>query len=104
MRQADVLAIGAPTMFETGIVAMRASGEPGRAAVTRFLADLNVVVIPFARSHWEAAADAFMHFGKSRHPAALNYGDCMAYATARVAGRPLLFVGNDFARTDIEAA
>lgn len=104
MQVADVLAIGAPTLVETGIVTVRASGESGRAAITRFLADMDVTVIPFGHSHWEAAATAFIRFGKGRHPAALNYGDCMAYATARVAGRPLLFIGDDFAKTDIERA
>jgi ribonuclease VapC len=104
MRAANALAIGAPTMFETGIVLMRASGEPARMAIARFLVDLAVVVIPFGQSHWEAAAGAFIRFGKGRHPAALNYGDCMAYATARIADRPLLFIGNDFPQTDIEAA
>ncbi|MBN9624372.1 MAG: type II toxin-antitoxin system VapC family toxin [Actinobacteria bacterium] len=65
---------------------------------------MDIVVIPFEQPHWETAADAFIRFGKGRHPAALNYGDCMAYATARLADRPLLFVGDDFARTDVEAA
>jgi ribonuclease VapC len=105
MREADVLAIGAPTLVETGVVmARRVRGEVGRVAVSRFREDLDVVVIPFAGTHCEAATEAFVQFGKGRHPAALNYGDCMAYATARIAGRPLLFIGNDFAQTDIEAA
>lgn len=104
MREQDVLAIGAPTLFETGIVMVNASGEGGRAAISRFRGDLNVVVVPFGQPHCEAAADAFARFGKGRHPAALNYGDCMTYATARLAGRPLLFIGDDFAQTDIEAA
>jgi ribonuclease VapC len=65
---------------------------------------MEVLVIPFGEPHWSAAATAFIRFGKGRHPAALNYGDCMTYATARVAERPLLYVGNDFAQTDIEAA
>ena len=105
MRQAEVLAIGAPTLVETGVVmARRVRGEESRIAVSRFRERMRVVVIPFAQAHWEAAADAFFAFGKGRHPASLNYGDCMTYATARIAGKPLLFVGNDFARTDIEAA
>lgn len=104
MQAADVLAIGAPTLFETGIVVVRQSGDSGRTAVAAFRAALDLVVIPFGESHWEAAARAFLRFGKGRHPAALNFGDCMTYATARVADRPLLFIGNDFAQTDIEAA
>lgn len=104
MREADTLAIGAPTLAETGIVVVRQSGDSGQAAVARFRAALDLVVIPFGESHQETAAQAFMRFGKGRHPAALNYGDCMAYATARVAGRPLLYIGDDFAQTDVEAA
>lgn len=104
MQRADVLAIGAPTLVETGLVVVRASGEPGRAAISRFLVNLRVVIIPFGQRHSDAAADAFIRFGKGRHPAALNYGDCMTYATARIADRPLLYLGDDFAQTDITAA
>jgi ribonuclease VapC len=105
MRQAEVLAIGAPTLVETNVVmARRTRSEAGKVAVSRFREDLDVVVIPFAEMHCEAAAEAFIQFGKGRHPAALNYGDCMTYATARIADRPLLFVGDDFTQTDIEAA
>jgi ribonuclease VapC len=105
MREAEVLAIGAPTLMETNaVMARRVRGEVGRTAVARFSEDLDVVVIPFAQAHCEVAVEAYFQFGKGRHPAALNYGDCMAYATARIAGRPLLFIGNDFARTDIERA
>jgi ribonuclease VapC len=65
---------------------------------------LGVVVIPFDEQHADAAGDASVRFGKGRHPAKLNYGDCMTYATARLADGPLLFIGNDFAQTDIQAA
>ena len=68
------------------------------------LEEREVVSVPFERRHWRAAQDAFVRFGKSRHPAGLNLGDCMSYATASVAGEPLLFTGNDFARTDIAPA
>jgi ribonuclease VapC len=104
MRAADVLAIGSPTLLETELVIISARGEAGRLAVSRFRASLDVVVVPFGARHAEAAVDAFTRFGKGRHPAALNYGDCMAYATARVADEPLLYIGNDFSQTDIEGA
>jgi ribonuclease VapC len=104
MREADVLAIGAPTLLEANMVIFGARGEPGRVAVARFRASLDVVVVPFGTRHEEVATEAFLRFGKGHHPAALNYGDCMTYATARVADEPLLFIGNDFAQTDIEAA
>jgi ribonuclease VapC len=101
---ADLLAIGAPTLFETGMVAVGAFDLHGRALVAQFLERWNVLVIPFDQRHWQVAADAFVRYGKGRHPARLNYGDCMTYATARVVDEPLLFTGDDFARTDLAAA
>jgi ribonuclease VapC len=104
MCEADVLAIGAPTLVESAVVMGRSDGEGGIAALSRFVRDLEIVVVPFDETHAEVATEAFVGFGKGRHPAGLNYGDCMTYATARRAGRPLLFIGDDFAQTDIEAA
>lgn len=101
---ADLLAIGAPTLFETGMVAVGAFDLHGRALVAQFLERWNVLVIPFDHRHWQVAADAFARYGKGRHPARLNYGDCMTYATARVADEPLLFTGSDFAKTDVAIA
>lgn len=50
---------------------------------------------------WREAVDAYRRFGKGRHPAALNFGDCMAYAMASLSGEPLLYLGDDFGRTDL---
>ncbi|NBB52386.1 PIN domain-containing protein [Rhizobium sp. CRIBSB] len=74
------------------------------AAVETFLKTfgVQVVAIPAEARHDAIAAHA--RFGKGRHPAALNFGDCFAYACARHAGMPLLYKGDDFSRTDIEAA
>ncbi len=104
LQGADALAIGAPTLLETAMVAIGRHGGAGGALVERFLDDWNVNVLPFDERHWRTATEAFTRYGKGRHPASLNYGDCMTYATARVAGKPLLFTGNDFARTDIAPA
>jgi ribonuclease VapC len=101
MEGANALAIGAPTLFETGMVAIGRFGESGRPVVARFLEDWEVEVVPFGKRHWRVAAEAFVRFGKGRHPAALNYGDCMTYATARLADMPLLFTGSDFSQTDL---
>lgn len=76
----------------------------GRTLVAGFLERWAIVVIPFTSVHWQVAANAFALYGKGRHPAALNLGDCMTYATARVADLPLLFVGDDFAKTDVTPA
>ena len=61
-------------------------------------------MVPFGELHFGAAVEAWLRFGKGRHPAALNFGDCMSYAVAKVANTPLLFVGEDFPQTDIEIA
>ena len=104
MDDADVLAIGAPTLLETGMVMVGAFDLRGRSLLSQFLEEWNAVVAPFDDRHWRVAAEAFIRYGKGRHPATLNYGDCMTYATAKVTGAPLLFVGEDFAKTDIVAA
>jgi ribonuclease VapC len=104
MREAGLLAIGAPTLVETRTVMVRRYGAPGLKEVDRFFMGLATKVIPFGGDHAEVAGEASIRFGKGRHPAKLNYGDCMTYATARIADEPLLFIGNDFAQTDIQAA
>lgn len=104
LEAADGLAIGAPTLFETTMVATTRYGGRGERLVEHFLGSWEVTVIPFDERHWRAAARAFARYGKGRHPAALNFGDCLSYATARVTGEPLLFVGKDFAKTDIPPA
>lgn len=101
---ADVIGIGAPTLVETGMVAVRAFDLHGRSLVSQFLGRWSVVAVPFDDRHERAALEAFLRYGKGRHPARLNIGDCMTYATASVAGEPLLFVGNDFAQTDLTSA
>jgi ribonuclease VapC len=101
---AQSVAVGAPTLFETAIVLIAREGAAGRASLVRFLDDNDIASIPFGARHWAIAAEAFIRFGKGRHPARLNYGDCMTYATARLADDPLLCIGNDFAQTDLQLA
>ncbi len=96
--------IGAPTLAETGVVLSARIGRRARALLGRFLQESGLTVVPFADEHWPVALEAFTRFGKGRHPAALNFGDCLTYATARQAGEPLLCVGGDFAKTDLELA
>lgn len=59
-------------------------------------------VLAFTPEHADAARAAFDRYGRGRHPAGLNFGDCMAYAVAKVEAAPLLYVGGDFGRTDVE--
>ena len=101
---ADQLAIGAPTLVETSIVLESRLGVEGRSVLDRFLQDLQVLTVSFGEPHWREAARAFRRFGKGRHPAALNFGDCLTYAVARLADRPLLCVGDDFSKTDLPLA
>lgn len=95
-------AVGAPTLVETAMVLAGRTGAPARTIVARLLQDGEIEVIPFDAEHWPVALDAFNRYGRGRHPAALNLGDCLTYATARLAGEPLLCLGNDFAQTDLE--
>jgi ribonuclease VapC len=104
LKGADQVSICTPILFETEMVMVGSADERGGKLVAGFLEIFEVEPIPFGESHCRAAVKAFLRYGKGRHPARLNYGDCMSYAAARVAERPLLFVGNDFAQTDIEAA
>jgi ribonuclease VapC len=88
-------------------VSMRLDGIWGDAAVGKLDALLDafeISVDPVDRVQFSLAQDAFRRFGKGRHKAALNLGDCFAYALAKSKGMPLLFKGNDFAQTDLESA
>jgi len=94
--------ISAATLLEAAIAAERRGGLEARDRLDRLITQLSPEVVPFDAVHLGWARDAFRRFGKGRHPAALNLGDCLAYATARHAVLPLLFKGDDFGRTDIE--
>lgn len=100
--EADFAGIGSPTATETGLVLTAALGENATASLLRFFEESGIEVVPFTDLHWQRAIDAFARFGKGRHPAALNFGDCMTYATASIAQQPLLCRGNDFRKTDLD--
>jgi ribonuclease VapC len=99
-----VAGIGTPTVAELGIVLSARLRIDARSHVTDLLDRLDITEVPFGEAHWREAIDAYGRFGRGRHPAALNYGDCLTYAVARLANEPLLYVGDDFAATDLEAA
>jgi ribonuclease VapC len=101
---AEVVVVGVPTLLETAMVLTVRMGHDARPMVFAFLRRLEAEVVPFNEEHLDAAITAFLRFGRGRHPAALNFGDCMSYAVASVAGMPLLFTGEDFRRTDIGQA
>lgn len=79
-------------------------GDAGERELDVILHRFGVDIIPVTREQAEIARSAFRRFGKGRHPAALNYGDCFAYALAMSLGEPLLFVGADFLQTDVKSA
>src|SRR4030042_1604830 len=94
-------AIGTATLAETAIVLSARIRSDARPLLARLLTEASIAVVPFGESHYSAAVDAWLRYGKGRHPAALNFGDCLSYAVARLADEPLLFVGDAFARTAI---
>lgn len=75
-------------------------GQDARPMLFVFLRRLDAEVVPFNAEHLDSAAAAYIRFGRGRHPAALNLGDCMVYAVASVSGLPPLFTGDDLSRTD----
>jgi ribonuclease VapC len=104
LAETDTAAIGAPTLTECGIVLSARLGPQGKTLLARFLQEAALTVIPFGAEHHSTALDAYLRYGKGRHPAALNFGDCMTYATASLAAAPLLCVGEDFGQTDLPLA
>lgn len=102
--RAPAVAIGAPTLVESGMVISARLGPKARDLAAAMVREAEVEVIPFADDHGVVAIDAFLRYGKGRHRANLNFGDCLSYAVATLAARPLLFVGDDFRYTDVEAA
>ena len=95
---------GAPTLAEAGVVLTAKMGPRGRSLLARVVQEARISVVPFTDEHWPIAIDAYARFGKGRHAAALNFGDCLTYAVASLAGQPLLYVGEDFSKTDLARA
>jgi ribonuclease VapC len=102
--EADGVRIATPTLVETSIVCAGRRRAKAAGEVEALVHELGVSVAPFGEREWHTAVEAFLRFGRGRHKAALNFGDCLAYASAFVANDSLLFTGDDFARTDITPA
>ncbi|WP_245633616.1 type II toxin-antitoxin system VapC family toxin [Amycolatopsis jejuensis] len=99
---AESCRISAPTLVETSIVLVNKEGERGPALLASFLQRRQFDVLTFGEAHWRTAQSAFLRYGKSRHRAALTFGDCLTYAAATIVGEPLLCIGDDFPHTDLE--
>lgn len=100
----DSTGIGTPTLVETGIVLDARLRKDSRSLLTRMLDEFSIIEVPFGEPHWREALVAYRRFGRGRHRANLNFGDCLSYAVAQLAREPLLFVGDDFAATDLSSA
>ena len=102
IRLADVRLMSAITKLEAGMVAIGLRDVSGGIELDRLLARLAVTIVPFDEHQADIARDAFARFGKGRHRAGLNFGDCAAYALSIAEAEPLLFKGTDFGATDVE--
>ena len=101
---ADIRLISAATILETGIVLESRQGESAGREFDLFVVRANLQVVPVDFDQAEFARSAWRRYGKGRHAAALNFGDCFSYALASVTGQPLLYKGDDFGHTDIVSA
>lgn len=96
--------ISAATLLEVMVVAEGQGGDRGLRQVQAIFRNGKISVQPFTEEQAYVASQAYSNFGKGRHPAALNFGDCFSYALAKSMDEPLLFKGDDFRKTDIQSA
>ena len=93
--------ISAMSKLEAGMVVIGQKGRAAGSELDLLVTKLTATIVPFDEHQADIARDAFARYGKGRHPAGLNFGDCAAYALAVAEGEPLLFKGTDFHRTDV---
>jgi ribonuclease VapC len=96
--------ISAATVFEAAMVIETRLGEQGGSELDLWLHKVGVEIVAVEAEHADQARRAWRRFGKGRHAAGLNFGDCFSYALAKIIGEPLLFKGEDFKKTDIASA
>jgi ribonuclease VapC len=96
--------LSAATAIEVSIVVMRRSGSDIEARARAFMERAHLKIMPFDEAQAEIARVGFQLYGKGRHPAGLNMGDCFSYALAKRLDEPLLFKGKDFSLTDVRSA
>lgn len=94
--------VSAATVVEASLVMLGRYGEAGDPPLDRLLRSLGAEVVPVDEEQVALARDAALRYGRGRSPASLNFGDCFSYALAVASDEPLLFVGDDFSKTDIE--
>lgn len=101
---AEGAVVATPALVEAGMVLGGRQGAAGLAEMRTLIPAMGLRILPSSEDYACAATEAFLANGKDRHPAALNFGDCMSYAVAKVEGLPLLYVGEDFAQVDVAGA
>ena len=104
IHDAEVCRISVVSHVELSMVIEQQLGPDGMRQAGAFFRRAGVVIEPVTLDQGELARQAFLDFGKGRHKAGLNFGDCFSYALAKATGEPLLFKGKDFIHTDIKAA
>ena len=104
LADAGVRLMSGVNALEAAVVVSSRKGPHGAREFDLLLHRAEFEVVPFTTDHLRLARDAYERYGKGRHPAGLNLGDCCAYALARHTGEPLLFKGDDFPRTDVVSA
>jgi ribonuclease VapC len=104
IQTAEICRLSAATFFEVSIVIESQTGDAGVNRLQEFVRRAEIVIEPFTADQAYRAGRAWSEYGKGRHKAALNFGDCFSYALAKSLDEPLLFKGDDFSMTDIEPA
>jgi ribonuclease VapC len=94
--------VSAATVVEASMVLLGRFGETGDLQLDRLLRSIGAEVVAVGEEHVALARDAALRYGRGRSPASLNFGDCFSYALAVASDEPLLFVGDDFSKTDVE--
>jgi ribonuclease VapC len=102
IESAETRSLSTASFVECSIVLESRFGADGVRDLDLFIAKAQVILVPVDEDQAHIARRAFQQYGKGRHPAALNFGDCFSYALARALDQPLLFKGNDFGQTDVD--
>lgn len=102
IESAETCLLSAVSFVETSLVIETRVGGDGIRDLDLFVAKADIKIEPVDTDQAYVARQAYSQYGKGRHPAGLNFGDCFTYALAKLSGEPLLFKGNDFSRTDLD--
>ncbi len=102
--KSDVCQMSAVSFVEASIISEAHGGDGGVRQLDAFVRTAGIAIEPVSEEQALAARQAYSDYGKGRHPAGLNFGDCFSYALAKALGEPLLFKGDDFRKTDIVSA